>query len=169
MSTVGYENDTAEDVFERHVKQLEIFLTSAMNRKIQFKLAKSKLAWGRIPMLGFIVGEGKRTVQPGKAQALKDWPDPKCIEDVTSFRAFANFLREFLPRFQELDQRLKTCTKKGAKWDTWIADPENMKAFRAMRNALAETAALYMPDYHAAQDNASGRPLELYVDACEYG
>ena len=38
-----------------------------------------------------------------------------------------------------------------------------------MKNALSENAALHMPDYAAAQDANSGRPLELYVDACEYG
>ena len=120
-------------------------------------------------MLGLVVGEGTRTVQPGKAQALKDWPDPKALDDVVSFRAFANYLRDFILRFQELDQRLKSLTKKGARFDDWLADGKNMEAFREMRNALADTAALHMPDLHAAQDVSSGRPLELYVDACEYG
>ena len=120
-------------------------------------------------MLGFVVGQGKRKVQPGKAQALDKWPDPKCIEDVTSFRAYANFLREFIPSFLEDDQRLKVCTKKGADFEIWEADPKNLEAFHRMRKGLATSTAMHVPDYHAAQDPESGRPFELYCDACDYG
>ncbi len=104
--------ESDDEVFERHLVQLEIFFKAAAEKKIQFKLDKSKFAWERIPLLGFVVGQGLRTVQPGKAQALVDWPDPKTLDDVISFRAFANYLREFIPRFQELDVRLKSTTKK---------------------------------------------------------
>ena len=44
-----------------------------------------------------------------------------------------------------------------------------MEAFREMKTALSKDAAMYMPDYVAAQDKESGRPLELFVDACDYG
>ena len=102
-ASCGYQGESDDQVWERHLSQLEIFFAAASEKRIQFKLDKSKFGWNRIPMLGFVVGEGKRTVQPGKAQALRDWPDPKTIDDVVSFRAFANYLREFIPRFQELD------------------------------------------------------------------
>ena len=72
-------------------------------------------------------------------------------------------------RYVELDSRLKTATKKGMKWEQWSADVKILEAFEGMRTALVETAALYMPDYEAAQNPESGRPLELYIDACDYG
>ena len=50
-----------------------------------------------------------------------------------------------------------------------VVGSRNLKAFDETRKFLADTAALCMPDYKAAQDSESGRPLELYVDACEYG
>ena len=56
-------------------------------------------------MLGMVVGRGTRTVQPGKAQALRDWPMPTKAEHVVSFRAFANYLRSFIPNFLEIDQQ----------------------------------------------------------------
>ena len=119
-------------------------------------------------MLGFVVGEGKRTVQPGKAQALRCWPDPKCLDDVVSFRAYANYLREFIPRFSELDQHLKNATKKDMTWDVWFAKPESLNAFKEMREALTEETAFHTADYAAAQDKDSGRSFELFVDACDY-
>ncbi len=54
-------------------------------------------------------------------------------------------------------------------WTEWAADPANLQAFHDMRHSLNASAALYMPDYAAAQDSASGRPLELFDDAREYG
>ena len=90
-------------------------------------------------MLGSVVGQGTRTVQPGKAQALKEWPAPSSIDDVVSFRAFTNYLREFIPRFQELDARLKLCTKKGAKWEEWLSDPENLRRLSMRRGNLWPT------------------------------
>ena len=64
-------------------------------------------------LLGFVMGCGLKTVQPGKADALRNWPDPSSLDDVASFRAIANYLREFTPRFQALDMFLNTATQKG--------------------------------------------------------
>ena len=102
-------------MFERRLRQVELFCETAQKRRIQFKLDKSKLAWSCIPFLGFVTGEGSETVQAGKAQSLHVWPEPSCLEGVVPFRAFANYLREYIPRFSELGQRLKTATKKGIK------------------------------------------------------
>ena len=71
---------------------------------------KTKFGYPRIPMLGMVVGRGTRTVQPGKAQALRDWPMPTEKEHVVSLRAFANYLRAFIPNFMEIDQHLKNIT-----------------------------------------------------------
>ena len=90
VSTEGYDDESFVDVVERHLRQVEIFCTAANERRIQFKFDKRRLAWSRIPLLGFVVGDVARAVQQGKAQALNDWPDPTCLEDVVSFRAFAN-------------------------------------------------------------------------------
>ena len=38
---------------------------------------------------------------------MREWPEPKCLDDIISFRAFANFVKEFIPSFHELDQYLK--------------------------------------------------------------
>ena len=116
ISTDPLPGESEEELFQRHLEQLEVFLNAASKKKIQFKLEKSKFCYERVPMLGFVVGQGKRTVQPGKAQALEEWPAPKSLDDVASLRAFANYLREFLPSFQEHDSRLKAVTKKGATW-----------------------------------------------------
>ena len=43
ISTPKLQNETDEDCWNRHLRHLEIFLTKASERKIQFKLEKVKL------------------------------------------------------------------------------------------------------------------------------
>ena len=136
---------------------------------------KTKFGYPRIPMLGMVVGRGTRTVQPGKAQALRDWPEPTKAEHVVSLRAFANYLRAFIPNFLEIDQHLKNITKKGMTFDVWkdLHNPEtgqgSMWAIKQLKSQLCEQVEYRLADYAAAQDPESGRPLQLFVDACDYG
>ena len=139
ISTANRTGEKEDDCFERHLCHLEQFMSTAQKRRVQFKLEKAKFAWEKIPILGFEAGRGTRTVTPGKAQALRDWEPPKNKEDVISFRAFANFLREFIPSFLLHDQRLKEMTKKGANFDLWWEKKENRDAFDAVRKSLEKT------------------------------
>ena len=43
VSTQGYGNETDNDIFDRHLRQLEIFFKAAQQRNVQFKFDKSKL------------------------------------------------------------------------------------------------------------------------------
>ena len=119
-------------------------------------------------MLGFILGNGCRKVCPTKVAAVRNWPFPKSIDDIISFRAFVNFVREVVPSFHEHDEHLRKYLKKGRKFAEYDKDEVAKTAFGHMRNAVAETAMLHVPDYHAAGDADSGRPLELYIDCSDF-
>ena len=69
ISTKGYPYDTEDMLFERHLRHCEISLTAALERKIQFKLMKSKFGHEYIDLLGFRIGKGEKFVDPGKADA----------------------------------------------------------------------------------------------------
>ena len=163
ISTPAFEGDTDDDIFERHVAHVSDFLTRAKERNIQFKLMKSKFAVEEMSMLGFVVGNGQRKLQESKIQGLLDWPEPQTLADVISFRAYANFIREFLPAFQENDFHLKKYTKKGMKFSDYQRDEKAQEAFKRMKADLAKQAALHVIDYAAAADPKQLRPLELYV------
>ena len=107
------DNETEAQTFERHTRHTELFLERAKSKNIQFKLDKSQFAQNRVKVLGFIVGCGVRSVDPSKVETLKKWPDPKGCDDIVSFLAFVNFLREFVPSFHEHSQHLKPYTKNG--------------------------------------------------------
>ena len=152
---------------ERHIQQCECFLRAARRRRIQFKLTKCQWAQLTIKLLGFEVGHGVRKVDPLKAKSLREWPEPASVDDVTSFLAFANFVREFIPDFHEHARWLRPLQKKGAKFkDLWTKETKD--AFYALREAIASDAELHCPDWDAASDPESGRPFELYVDCSDF-
>ena len=94
----------------RSVRHLELLLERAQTRNIQFKVGKSQFAQRKVKVLGFIDGCGERSVDPGRVEALRNWPEPKGCDDIVPFLAFVNFLREFVPSFHEHSRHLKQYT-----------------------------------------------------------
>ena len=168
ISTEGYEGDDDDAIVDRHIRHLEIFLQKACAHGVQFKLTKCRWCQEYIKLLGFILGNGTRKVDPKKAQALRDWPEPSSLDDVVSVRAYANFIKEYIPSFHVHDLHLRKYTKKGAKFSEWQGDAVAQQAFRDLRDAVAVDAELHVPDYDAAADPASGRRFELFVDTSDF-
>ena len=71
---------------------------------------------------------------------MRDWPDPACIDDLVSFRAFAAFIHEYIPSYHEYERHLRPYCKKGAKFKEYLADPEAVKAFEDLKQAVYEDA-----------------------------
>ena len=63
-------------------------------------------------------------------------PLPKTLEDLVSFRAFANFIKEFIPSFHKHDKLLRPYAKKGARFKDYEADPEAQQAFKSLKEAV---------------------------------
>ena len=119
-------------------------------------------------MLGFVAGLGVRKVDPMKAERLRQWPDPQSIDDIISFRAYANYIREYIPDYCELIDSLKKYAKKGARFSDFLSDVSAQQAFSSLRQAVYEDAALYTANLEHASDPNSGCPFELFVDASDY-
>ena len=149
LSTEAYDGDTDEDVVNRHIEHCEIFLSAATTMNIQFKLAKSKFA------------------QEYMAARIESWPAPSSLDDVASFRAYCNYVREFIPSFSTLEAPLRPYMRKGAKFQEYLNDSAATGTFKKLKTALATEVGLATLDYTAASDAASGRPIELRVDASD--
>ncbi len=167
ISTEAYAEDDDDKVIERHIDHCTRFLSAAQTRNIQFKLEKSKFAHEFIHLLGFKLGQGLRYVDPGKADKISRWPEPKAIEDLVSFRAYANYIREYIPNFADMDRYLKPYMKKGAKFKTYENDMKAQEAFKQLKTAVAREIGLATIDYALAADKDSGCPIELFVDASD--
>ena len=45
-------------------------------------------------------------MDPGKVQAIMDWPEPRKVKDIQSFLGFANFYRHFIPDYSTIPTHL---------------------------------------------------------------
>ena len=122
VHTKADDEDDDDTVVARHAEHLTLYLQAARKRKLQFKLSKCRFGQLWIKVLGFMVGEGCRKADPAKVEALRSWPNPTSLDDIVSFRAFANFVKEFIPTFQEHGQHLRPYTKKGARFAQYLED-----------------------------------------------
>ena len=89
------------------------------------------------------------------------------MSDIISFRAYANWIREYIPNFVDLDMPLRRYCKKGATWAQYLDDPEARAAFAGMRESVARSAALHVADYERARaDHPAHCPFPLRPCAC---
>ena len=129
LSTEAFDSDSDDDVVDRHIDHCRRFLEQAKTKNIQFKLSKSKFAHEFIHLLGFKLGRGLRYVDPGKADKIAEWPEPKSLDDLVSFRAYCNFVREFIPNYNVIESPLRKYMKKGAKFADYLNDDAAKNAF----------------------------------------
>ena len=167
IDTEGYEEITNDDILGRHIEHCELFLQAALPRRIQFKMEQSHFAQKRINLLGFVIEDGKRKLDPKKAETLRKWPQPKSLDDLVSFRAYVNLVRGFIPNLHEHEKALRPYAKKGARIADYLKDERAQAGFQTRKKGIYEDAALHAADYQAASDPSAGRPLELYVDASD--
>ena len=76
------------------------------------------------------------------------------------------------PDWIKWEQILRPFRKKGVNFDevVWHSDKKYLEAFLSIRAMLSERTVLSHMDYEAAANPAaSGRPLELFIDASDYG
>ncbi|KAM4065150.1 reverse transcriptase (RNA-dependent DNA polymerase) [Hirsutella rhossiliensis] len=83
-------------------------------------------------------GKGIR-VDPEKVQAIQQWQRPRSVKGVRSFLGFANYYRQFIPRFSNIAAPLTALTKKDAVF-AWSKECD--KAFEELKALLTSAPVL---------------------------
>ncbi len=99
--------------------------------------------------LGMIITPGEVHMDPGKVNAVRNWPPPKMLKDVRGFIGFSNFYQRFIKDFSAIARTLHGLTKKDVPWH-W--DKEQQVGFNTiMRNFLPGLRLMHL----ALQQEAS--------------
>ena len=103
---------------EEHVQHVRKVLEAMKKADLRIKLKKSEFHKQEIPFLGYIVSSTGFRMDPGKIEAVTNWPTPKSVKEVQSFLGFANFYRRFIKDYSKTASPLTDLTKKGEnfKW-----------------------------------------------------
>ena len=130
----------------------------------------SFFALAEAELLGFVISKEGIKPDPGKVRQLKEWPDPVSGDNLVSFRAFANYLKSFIPGYVQLTDKFKVYARKGGKIAAFWKDEVAVQGFRDLKEAIADNVPLVNPDYTAASTyHLSGRPFECFIDASDVG
>ena len=151
------------------INSLIQLFTCARKYNIQYRLGKCRFLVPQCQLLGFVVGDFGRKVDPEKTAQLQAWPPYEKCADIVSHVAFCQYLREFYgPEFPIRTKCLRKYSKKGADFAQYAEDVEAQGARDWLTTKTINEVVLSSPDWAAAAAPwDSGRPFEPFYDASD--
>ncbi|KAM4065604.1 reverse transcriptase (RNA-dependent DNA polymerase) [Hirsutella rhossiliensis] len=123
-----------------HRNKVRQVLARLRDAGLQIDIDKCDFEAKSVKYLGFIVEAGKGIrVDPEKVQAIQQWQRPRSVKGVRSFLGFANYYRQFIPRFSNIAAPLTALTKKDAVF-AWSKECD--KAFEELKALLTSAPVL---------------------------
>ncbi|XP_060974274.1 uncharacterized protein LOC133039400 [Cannabis sativa] len=95
-----------------HEQHLRMVLQRLRDHKLYAKFKKCESWLSQVSFLGHIVGKDGIMVDPGKIEAVKNWPRPKTITEIRSFLGLAGYYRRFVEGFSKIAMPLSELTRK---------------------------------------------------------
>ena len=153
------------------IKLVNLFLTFCENHRLILSRKKAKLCVTHLKLLGMVVSERGKHLDPDRIISLLDAPLPRSREGLHSLLCSYNFVRMFVPNFASIAAPLYNACK-GIVWKgpdsgkskgTRVVDPDfawtdtMSRAYEQLKDTLLGAPILVAPDW--------GRPLFLSVDA----
>ena len=144
--------------FSEHLDNLrDVFLRlSAVGLKL--KPSKCRLARQEVIYLGYVVSASGIAADPGKVQAVVEFPTPHDVRTLRAFLGLTSYYRRFISRYSAMANPLYGLTHKDTAFD-WT--PKCEDAFNQLKAALTEAPVLAFPQF--------GRPFLLETDASGVG
>lgn len=129
-----------------HRKKVKQVLARLRDAGLQIDIDKCEFETTSVKYLGFIVEAGKGIrVDPEKVQAIQQWQPPRSVKGVRSFLGFANYYRQFIPRFSNIASPLTALTKKDAVFN-WSKECQAAFEELKLRLITAPVLAQWDPD-----------------------
>lgn len=142
---------------EAHKEHLKEVLRILQQNQLFVKESKCTFAQRQVEYSGHIISERGVEADARKVEAMRQWPNPKCLKSLRGFLGPTGYYKRFVPHYGVISKPLTSLLKKGAfKWSE-----EAEKAFNKLKDALANTPVLTMPDF--------SKPFVLETDACKNG
>ena len=124
-----------------------------------------------VQFLGHIVSEEGVHTDPGKIEAVKNWPEPTTVKQVRSFLGLCSYYRRFIEGFASIARPLHKLTNKAEKFQ-WTSHQQ--QSFDQLKIALTTAPILAYPKAEGqytldtdASDEAVGEVLSQEQDECE--
>jgi hypothetical protein len=130
--------------WQDHLQHLGAVLSRL--REVNLKLNPSKccFAAGSIVFLGHVVSKEGTRLDPGKIDAVWQFPVPTIVTNVRSFLGLTGYYRKYIKGYSKVAGPLFELTKKDV---VFVWNPECQKAFDDLKKALVQASVLVRPNF----------------------
>lgn len=144
--------------FDSHITRLKTVAKCLREANLSINVNKSKFAMKEIKYLGHIVGNGQIKADPGKVEAIQDFPIPRTTRQVRRFLGLCGWYRRYIAGFAEIAAPITDLLKKQSRF---IWTEEAQIAFDKLKHCLTSAPVLSHPDF--------SRPFVIQCDASKLG
>jgi hypothetical protein len=129
--------------FNTHLNHLSVTLNLLREHKLYAKHSKCKFGCHTVDYLGHIVlGDGVQA-DPGKIQAMVDWPLPKNVKSLRGFLGLTGYYRKFIRNNGTIATLLTSLLKKNA----FAWNEEATHAFQMLKEVVTHAPVLALPNF----------------------
>ncbi|XP_036142872.1 uncharacterized protein LOC118645594 [Monomorium pharaonis] len=129
---------------KEHNKRLEEVLLRLREANLKLQPDKCEFLQKEVNYLGHIISKDGIAPDPGKLQAIKDFPEPRKVKDIQSFIGLAGYYRKFISDFSKI---AKPMTKLIKKTEKFVWTTEQQIAFDTLKEKLMTASVLQYPDF----------------------
>lgn len=135
------------DTEEGHLAHLARVFQRLAEKKLYCKPHKCAFMKRSIKFLGFIIEDGKISIDPAAKAAVERWTEPKTRTELRSVLGFANIYRDFIPDLSAITAPLSDLQSDKVPFPVPLST-EQRDAFLALQRALTSAPFLriYDPD-----------------------
>ena len=123
-----------------------------MEHGFQLKLSKCSFFQKIIKFLGFIIEDGKISIDKSKLEAIANFAHPTDRQSLHRFLGMLGWYRRFIRGFSsisgQLCKLLKKDSEENATWEVHKPGTEQYKAFEELRGALLKFPIVRFPDFN---------------------
>ena len=134
---------------EACMKNLQEVFNRLRSYNLKLKPKKCKFFRQTVEYLGRIVTPEGISADPGKIEAVMNWPVPRDSKEVRSFLGFCSYYRDFIPGFAGVAapiQKLVVGKTKGVRLPPFVWPQEAAEAFEQVKALFAKTPVLSYPN-----------------------
>jgi hypothetical protein len=143
---------------DEYMDHLRAIFNALRDARLFANLEKCIFCTDQVSFLGYVVTPHRIEVDETKIEAIKSWPTPQSITQVSSFLGLAGFYGRFVKDFSTIAAPLHELTKKGVVF-RWGQTQE--ESFATLKDKLTHAPLLQFPNF--------GKTFELECDASGIG